>query len=257
MSVTYENVLKNLGFSSDEAEVYKGLLQLGTQPASIVARHLGKKRTTVRVYLEHLVKEGFARFHWKGGAQYFTAEKPEEALESLRQNKIKMMKEFDANIGAFSAVIPELASLTRQNVPLPKISFYEGAQNLKKMYLDILTSKTEVLCLSSIEDLLDLFGKQYDQWFVRKRAKKRIPLRYIAKASSAEKLESKKDSKYLRRSRHFSSISFDISNEINIYDGKVSIITLKNERIGLLIQSDEIYRSMKILFELLWKTARL
>ncbi|MEK9133124.1 MAG: helix-turn-helix domain-containing protein [Patescibacteria group bacterium] len=254
--MTYENALKNLGFSSDEADVYKGLLQLGTQPASIIARHLGKKRTTVRVYLEHLVKEGFARFHWKGSTQYFTAEKPEEALESLHQNKARMVKEFNQNIRAFSAAIPELTSITRQDVPLPKITFYEGAQNLKKMYLNILTSKTEVLALSSIEDLLDLFGKQYDKWFVKKRAQKRIPLRYIAKESPVEKQEEKKDPKFLRKSRHFPAGSFDISNEINIYDGKVSIITLKNEKIGLLIQSDEIYRSMKILFELLWKTAR-
>ena len=49
---------------------------------------------------------------------------------------------------------------------------------------------------------------------------------------------------------------FSFANEINIYDGKVSIITLKNEKIGLLIQSQEIYHSMKVIFELLWKMGK-
>ena len=60
----------------------------------------------------------------------------------------------------------------------------------------------------------------------------------------------------MRASRHLPAGIFDISNEINIYDGKVSIITLKNEKIGVLIQSQEIYNSMKVMFEVLWKSAK-
>lgn len=251
----YKNVLKNLGCSSEEVDVYTTLLQLGTQPASVVARNLDKKRTTVRVYLEHLTKEGFARFNWKGKTQYFTAEKPEEILKNLHHNKIKASERWDENIRAFSAILPELTSIVRQDVNVPKVTYYEGIQDLKRMYIDTLQSKTEILCLSSFADLLDLFGKQYDQWYVKKRIKNDIFLRYIAKDTLLERQETKKDKKYLRQSRHLSAKLFDISNEINIYDGKVSIITLKNEKIGVLIESKEIYHSMKVMFEILWKTA--
>lgn len=251
----YENVLKNLGWSSEEIDVYTALLRLGTQPASIVANHLEKKRTTIRVYLEHLAKEGFVRFHWKGKTQYFTAEKPEEALETLRHNKTKVVDRWDQHIRAFSAVLPELTSIARQDLNIPKITYYEGIHDLKRMYVDSLTSTTEILCLSSVEDLWDLFGKEYDKWYVKKRIKNNISLRYLAKDTSFELIEAKKDKKYLRQSRHLPAKLFDISNEINIYDGKVSIITLKNEKIGVLIQSKEIYHSMKVMFEALWKTA--
>lgn len=252
----YAEVLKNLGWSSEEVDVYIALLRLGTQPASVIARTLGKKRTTVRVYLEHLTKEGFLRFHWKGRTQYFTAEKPEQALDSLKYNKNKLIQQVDKNIRAFSAVLPELTSIVRHDVNIPKVTYYEGIHDLKRMYVDSLTSKTEILCLSSVEDLWYLFGKQYDQWYVKKRIKRKIPVRYIAKDTLFEKQETKKDKKYLRQSRHLPAKLFDISNEINIYDGKVSIITLKNEKIGVLIQSQEIYHSMKVMFEALWKTAR-
>ena len=250
----YQKVLQNLGWSSEEVDVYTALLQLGTQPASVIARHIEKKRTTVRVYLEHLAKEGFVRLNWKGRTQYFTAEKPEEAITALEHTKTKTIEKLDRNIKAFSAILPELTSIVREDVRLPKVTFYEGIHDLKRMYTDSLTSKTEILCLSSMEDLWDLFGQQYDQWYVKKRLQKAIPVRYIAKDSALERKEAKKDKKYLRKSRHLPADIFNISNEINIYDGKVSIITLKSEKIGILIQSDEIYNSMKAIFEVLWKT---
>lgn len=252
----YAAVLKNIGWSEEEVETYVTLLRLGTQPASVVARTLGKKRTTVRVYLEHLTKEGFVRFHWRGRTQYFTAEKPEQALDALKLNKTKMIEQMDEHIRTFGRVLPELTSLIRHDVTIPKVTYYEGVHELKRMYIDSLTSKTEILCLSSVEDLWDLFGKQYDSWYVKKRTKLKIPVRYIAKNTSLEREETKKDKKYLRKSRHLPAALFDISNEINIYDGKVSIITLKNEKIGILIQSKEIYHSMKVMFEALWKTAK-
>ncbi|MEK7524263.1 MAG: helix-turn-helix domain-containing protein [Patescibacteria group bacterium] len=251
----YENVLKNLGWSAEEVDVYTTLLHLGTQPASIVARHLNKKRTTIRVYLEQLVKKGFVRYTWRGKAQYFTAKKPDESLESLQHHKAKAIQSWDNDIRAFSGIVPELTSIVRQDVNIPKVTYYEGIHELKRMYIDSLTSNTEILCLSSVEDLWDLFGKEYDHWYVTKRTKRGIPVRYIAKDTPLERKETKKDKKYLRQSRHFPVNIFDISNEINIYDGKVSIITLKNEKMGVLIQSQEIYHSMKVMFEILWQTA--
>lgn len=250
----YENVLKNLGWSPEEIEVYMSLLQLGIQPASVIARFLGKKRTTVRVYLEQLVKEGFVRFYWRGKTQHFTAKNPEESLEALEYKKTKTIERWDKNIRSFSAIMPELTSLVRQDVSVPKVTYYEGIHELKRMYIDTLTSKTEILCLSSIEDLWDLFGKEYDQWYIKKRIKNDILVRYLSKDTPLERQEAKKDKKYLRQSHHLPAKLFDISNEINIYDGKVSIITLKNEKIGILIQSQEIYHSMKVVFEVLWKT---
>ncbi|MBP9718299.1 hypothetical protein KBD59_03315 [Candidatus Gracilibacteria bacterium] len=252
----YQQVLKNLGWSAEQIDVYTALLQLGTQPASVLARHLEKKRTTVRVYLEQLAQDSFVRITWKGRTQYFTAEKPDEALESLRQHKTKALEKWDRNISAFSHILPELTSITRKDMNLPKVTFYEGTHDLKRMYADSLTSKTEILCLSSVEDLWDLFGKEYDQWYVKRRVKSKIACRYISKNTPFEREEAKKDKKYLRSSHHLTANLFDISNEINIYDGKVSIITLKSEKIGILIQSEEIYHSMKVIFEILWKTSK-
>lgn len=248
------SLLEQLGWKPDEAAVYTTLLQLGTQPASIVARQIKKKRTTVRVYLEKLIQSGFVDFHWKGRTQYFNAKTPQDAVHTLENNKKNIIRKLDNNIRAFSTFLPQLTALIGMNTNMPKITYHEGAQHLKKMYTDSLNSKTEILCFSSVQDLWDLFGKKYDKWYVQKRVKNKIPLRYIAPDTLVEKQESKKDKKYLRESRHLPESIFKITNEILIYDAKVAFITLKNEKIGVLIDNKEIYQSMKILFEALWLT---
>jgi len=250
------NTLKNIGLKRDEIETYLMLLKLNSQPASIIARNLNKKRTTIRGHLEKLKSLGLARMYWKGKTQYFTPEKPEDCIENLKAKKRVKIQELDENIKSFKSIIPELLSFTRTDQIIPKITYYEGIEDLKNMYKDSLTSQTEILCLSSIEDLLELFGQKYDNWYVNKRVKNKIPVRYIAKSTKTEKLEAKKDKLLLRKSRHISPKIFDISNEINIYNGKVSIITLKNEKIGVIIQSQEIYNTMKIIFETLWANGK-
>lgn len=248
----FQNTLAQIGLKPPEIETYTTLLKLGGQPASVIAKKLKVPRTTMRVYLEHLNKKGFVKVSWKGRVQIFNPEKPKQVLENLKQQKIESIEDMDQNMRAFSAVMPELSSLVGESRFLPKVTFYEGTNQLKQMYKDSLTSKTEILCLSSIEDLWDLFGKEYDAWYVKKRAKNQIPLRYIAHDSPAEREEIKKNKGHLRESKLLPKGLMDFSNEINIYDNKVSIITLKTEKIGLLIESKEIYQSMKSIFEALW-----
>ncbi|MFH0820314.1 MAG: helix-turn-helix domain-containing protein [Candidatus Peregrinibacteria bacterium] len=252
----YETVLQSIGLRLNEAKAYVTLLHLGAQPASTIARHLKLKRTTVRVYLEHLVKLGLLKVTSKGRTQFFTAETPEEVMRSLEAQKNRMMEEWDRKMRAFSAIIPELTSIARKDVYVPKVTFYEGLDQLKRMYMDSLGAKTEILCLSKVQDMWDLFGKEYDQWYVKKRVKNKIPVRYIATDTLIEKEERKKDKYFLRESRLISPNLLDISNEMNIYDDKVSIITLKEEKIGVLIQSKEIVHSMKVIFENLWRSGR-
>lgn len=248
--------LKQIGLSDDEVDTYLCLLKLGAQPASTIARSNNKKRTTVRGHLEKLKKIGLARMYWKGKTQYFVPEKLENCILNLKAKKTIQLQEWDKNIKSFKEIIPELLNFVRPEPIIPKITYYEGIEDLKNMYKDSLSSKTEILCLSSIDDLIELFGLKYDTWYVKKRVKNKIPLRYIAKSSKSEIEETKKDKDLLRKSKHISNKIFDISNEINIYDGKVSIITLKNEKIGVIIQSKEIYNTMKIIFETLWQQAK-
>ena len=252
----YEKVLTKLGLKTTEINAYVNLLSLGTQPASVLARHMNVPRTTMRVYLERLKNLGFVRMNWKNKIQYFTPEKPDQVIQNLEHKRESYVEKVNKNLNAFSAIMPELSTITTKDHNLPKVTFFEGSSEIKRMYQDSLTSESEIMCISSVEDLWDLFGKKYDDWYVTKRVKNNIPVRYVAKNTAAEKKERTKDKKFLRKSKLISEKLFTFSNEINIYDGKVSIITLKEEKIGVLIESKEIYHSMKAIFEILWLSGR-
>jgi hypothetical protein len=47
------------------------------------------------------------------------------------------------------------------------------------------------------------------------------------------------------------------NNEINVYDDKVSIVSLaKNEMLGVIIESHEIAKTMKSIFQMAWKAGK-
>lgn len=250
----YEYAMAKIGFKKPEIKIYATLLKLGEQSASSIAQSVKLPRTTVRTYLENLNKQRFVKVKQRGRTQIFSAEKPDQALENLKYRKMEVIEKMDEQMRAFSAVIPELNSITNENISLPKVKFYRGMTELKQMYYDSLNSETEILCFSSIQDLNYIFGKVGH--YRNKRAKKRISLRYLAQDCPEEHEERKADEALYREGRLINPKLFNIKNEINIYDNKVSIITLKEERMGMLIESREFYESMKNIFEMLWAMAK-
>ena len=47
----------------------------------------------------------------------------------------------------------------------------------------------------------------------------------------------------------------DFSNEINIYDNKVAIISFKDDLIGMIIESSEIADTQRTIFKMVWEFA--
>ena len=61
------------------------------------------------------------------------------------------------------------------------------------------------------------------------------------------------DQQYYRKMRLIPEDQFNFTNEINIYDDKVSIISFKDELIGMIIESNEISSSQRAIFDMCWK----
>ena len=92
---------------------------------------------------------------------------------------------------------------------------------------------------------------------MEKRAEKGIFLRGIAPKDSSGLRVQSEDKKYHRQLRLLKSELFDFTNEINIYDDKVSIISFKDELIGMIIESHEISNSQRAIFNLCWQFAEI
>lgn len=237
-----KNILRNYGLSDKENEVYLASLELGEATGFQVYKKTSLKKPTVYYILDDLRKRGMVSLSSKGKKKFFVAEDPQ-----------KLRKKLEEKLSSFDEILPQLRSIYNVPTSKPKLRFYEGKEGLKEVYDDTLRYKSEILAFAS-EGIIKVLGKEYTDHYISKRVKNGIPLRGIV--PNTEDFERS----YLRNNiAHFRSVKtidpkkYNFPIEINIYSNKVALISFKDE-IGLIIESDEITKMMKMLFEFFWKT---
>ncbi|MBI4975180.1 hypothetical protein HZC20_00745, partial [Candidatus Peregrinibacteria bacterium] len=220
-------ILTKIGLTDKEAKVYLAAVESGTAPVSTIAKIAQINRISSYDVLEKLKQKGLISYFTKKKIKFFTGLKPEILVE-----------EFEKKAHDLKKALPKLKILTGETSH-PKVRYFEGLEGIKAIYLDTLTSKTEILNYSNSYEIRKIWPK-YDEEYVEKRAHKKIYLRGICPRDKAGELVHSADKKYYRELRLVPSDQFDFTNEINIYDNKVAIISFKDELIGMIIESTEI-----------------
>lgn len=241
---TIVHIFKQIGLSDKEAKVYLACIEKGSSPVSHIAESAKINRVTTYSILEKLIQKGLVSFFSKKKIKYFTAADPEIVVE-----------EYEKRAKELKSVLPDLKRLTGQTQH-PQIRFFEGIEGIKTIYADTLTSKSEILNYSNSNEIRKHWP-DYDEEYVKKRAKKKIFLRGVAPKDRAGEKVHKEDAKYYRQMRLLPESQFDFSNEINIYDNKVAIISFKDELVGMIIESNEISNSQRAIFNMCWQYAEI
>jgi sugar-specific transcriptional regulator TrmB len=236
-------ILISLGLTDKESKVYLAATEAGTSPVSQIAQKAGINRVTTYDILEKLKQRGLISHFTKKQIKYFTATKAETLLE-----------EFEKRTNSLRVALPKLKKLTGETAH-PRVRYFEGLEGIKAIYADTLTSKTEILNYSNSEEIRKNWPK-YDTEYVEKRAKKKILLKGICHDEHGKKVH-ELDQKYFREMRLLDPTQFNFTNEINIYDDKVAIISFKDELIGMIIESAEIANSQRAIFDMCWKFAKI
>ena len=130
----------------------------------------------------------------------------------------------------------------------PKIRFYEGVEGLKQVYDDTLTAKHGILACSTYEDMHKVLPNYFPGYY-EKRAKKNIFARGIVPDTPLSRERRIRDPQEARELAFVSQKDFPIPTEIDIYDNKVMIASWK-EKLGVIIESQEIADTLKSIFEL-------
>ncbi|MBI4262719.1 hypothetical protein HY624_04315 [Candidatus Uhrbacteria bacterium] len=238
------------GLTENELRVYQALLDLGTARVSTISKRANLNRTTSYDILNRLMLHGLvAPASGVGSRKQYTAEHPVQLTHHLnrQQRTIELLRE----------KIPELALLYK-TIKKPSIKFFEGTEGLKQIFLESLTSKTEILAILDVEawDVPDLtaWGKNYNHM----RAQQKLHERILA-------LETPKTVQWLThypttlkytKYKFIPQGTFPFFNaEVNIYENKVLIaLPQKPNRMGILIQSEELATIFRTMFELVWRS---
>lgn len=238
-----KEVLKQLNIGGNKADVYLACLEMGGATAYSISKKTGIKKPTVYDILDQLVGEGLVYKSIKKAVKYFYPSDPEKLLRQIREKEHKLI-----------SILPALEELYNSPKSKPLIRYFEGREGIKEMYEDSLKSlkKGDEILAYVGNDVLS-YIPDYAEDYVRRRIEKGIKLRGIYRKSP--KVLKYTNQEQLREAKILDERIFPVNNEINIYGNKTAIASYGNEMFGMIIESAEIARSQKAVFELAWKGA--
>lgn len=239
-------ILMQIGYPRKQAIVYMATLELGIAPVSVIARKAKLLRSTTLSVLQKLSERGIAEYYLRKRTRYYSVIHPKALYE---HHHIALEEWKDA--------LPQITAISNQIVHKPKITFYEGHADLKRLYLDILTSKSEILNYFQPDTTLRYFP---EKWFrqnaLSERIKRKIPARVIMPDSSRSRAFLQRAKSELRNARLMRDSSSYFKNEVFIYDNKVSTFSF-DEDFAFLIESNDVAETQRTIFNLAWNSAGL
>lgn len=243
MPNTLLSVLTNIGLTKKEASVYLANLELGTALASEIAQKSNLNRVTTYDILQKLIQEGLVSSQVTNKVKTFTAIEPDLLRLEVRKHYMDLK---DA--------LPEFRRIQGKSSH-PHIHYYEGLEAVKKIYSDTLSSRTEILNYADSKSIRKFWSK-YDDEYVKARVKEKIYLRGIAPLDEYGEAVAEQNESMYREIRLVKAGHYAFSNEINIYDDKVGIISFsKNTVMGMLIESEEVANTQRAIFMMAWEFA--
>ncbi len=237
-----ELALKEYGLTDKEIKVYLELLPLGSINLQEIAKRIDLPRTTIYNTLNYLHQKGLVSKIIKKRVTYFDATEPEKLIEDINQKKDLLLKS-----------LPELKSLKSILKKNSKAEIYEGTKGISKILTDVFNVKQEVCYFGSYTLSVDILKHIPDH--VRSiRLERKIPAKIIIEPYDEPTFKTKQYKK-ITKMKFLPSMK-DFPCMIFVYGDKVAIYTLKNDLVGIIIENQEVARSMKLVFEMYWKMAK-
>jgi HTH-type transcriptional regulator, sugar sensing transcriptional regulator len=247
-----KETLCQIGFTHNEAKIFIALVELGPQPANIISRKTGLKRTTVYPIIKNLEKKSLISSFLKDGVAFFSVNNLKNLLEYVGRKR----RLLDHHRDFVLDILPRMELLRGKSFMQPRVHFFEGKAGVENVMNDSLDSSGPIYCITSIEKWLNSDLQDFVQNYTDIRLfDKKIPLQGIAQDTEEAR-------RFLNLDNPFTSFRFvddadDLFDNItNIYDNKVAIVCPERDyEFGVLIESEEFAKTQKSIFKLAWKGA--
>jgi sugar-specific transcriptional regulator TrmB len=245
-----EELLKKIGLSDKEIKVYLVTLRLGSQPASVIAKHSQINRATVYDIFAQLIKKGLASKIDKGAAIYFQILDPNNLINYLERDKNEYIRKIEKEKNELAEILPAIKSLENPFSTKPKVQFYEGEKGVREAYETTLKSTEPIRAYANVEEMHLGLPNFFPEYYAR-RKNADIHIRAICPDNELSLERKTHDAEELREIKLVDRGKYSFSPEINIYDNKILIASWR-EKMAILIESQEIADLHKKMYDLLW-----
>ncbi|MCF7834872.1 hypothetical protein K9M48_02335 [Candidatus Gracilibacteria bacterium] len=241
------STLQSYGFSDKEAKVYLITLELGSSPASTIARNTAIKRVTVYTILKDLKAKGAITEASKDGVAIFSAISPSVLMSSL-----------ESKYEDFKSKLPDfLAIAEKYDNNKPKVQFFEGIEGVKKMYNELLGSKNHIIrSFLGTHEVSQSLKDYLNKSFVPLRVSHKIKAKVILCQSPDNKEYHQTNKKNLIESLFIDHDIFHLPCGIDIHSGnKVSFLMFSDQEMsGLIVTSSKLHDTLASVFDFIWET---
>ncbi|MDB5190029.1 MAG: transcriptional regulator TrmB [Parcubacteria group bacterium] len=245
-----KEALISLGLPQKEAAVYLALLELGRSSVSQISRKAAVNRATGYVILDSLITKGLVSISGKEPKQEYVAESP-DALPQLFKNQQEEARSKEVRAQELSL---ELKSIQKVG-DRPRVRFYEGTDGIKSVFEDSLTATSgKIIAFTSIEDQHVSIPNYFPEYYQRRKRNKIFMRSIFPDTPMGAERQSANEDEY-RESVLVPAETYGIHPAINVYDNKLMIASFR-EKLGIIIESEEIADAMKKIFELAWLGAK-
>lgn len=252
-------VLRRIGLSEQEAEIYLVCLTLGSKTAKEIAKKTGLSLKATLSVMQGLLEKGLLAKHIQQQITYFNAVSPECLFDLISRR----YQELESSRKILEDHLPQFESLMNPYSPIPKVRIYEGLKGIERVMDDTLTASEPLRTYSNIDAWFTHEDtKDYILRYAKQRVyNKKLPLRGIALDTPIARryLEHDypviKSNPQISRARWLPKDSGAFSTETNIYDNKIAIACLgKNALLGIIIESSLIAQTQKSIFDAAWNS---
>jgi sugar-specific transcriptional regulator TrmB len=243
--------LEGFGLSSAEIRVYLALLELGAQPASIVARKAGLKRGHAYNVLAVLMEKGVVQEFVKKGVRIFTCCSPTGLLSLLEQRA----EDLESKKRSLLESLPLLEGIIHPLAVQPKVRFFQGIEGIKEIYEDTLRFPDQNLY--AVGDFEHYFPRQnspeLNDWmweYCNRRAKAGIHYIGIINKSDTSDLAFKRRKGQKRTFKMLRGV--DLPVEVNIYGDRVAVISSSRDMVGLIVEDKPTADTLRNFHQAVW-----
>ena len=239
------NLIKDAGFTEKEAQVYLALLEAGRAAVSRIADATNLKRPTVYVTLKCLAERGYA------------SKIPNKKIETYNAGDPAILgAQLSTTAKHFLEMLPYMQSLQKRTGKHPKITYHDTEEAVWNIYKEQGFS-SDVCIITSYARLLHFFPRAAEEW-IRNSEKGIYPLKNSRHIIA-------NDSEDIQIAKRLATAGHDVKSiastdahavDLALYGNKLSITLIEKEPFIVVIESDELVRSMRGIFEIIWKTGK-
>lgn len=251
-----EDIFDILGHSEAETNIYLLLQKHGTSTGGQVAEYAGCPRPTAYKHLEKLARNGLVAKSSRRGVKLFSAAPPEK-IKILYTQKIKKLTDQSSKV---DQVVEKLSAQTKDMPSKPKMTFFEGKNEIESALLDMLLyPDITTRSFWSAHSAISAVSEDFWWYFNKERIQKNIQINGLwpqGRDINLLKYPFQGSHPLLKRDIRIAPAEFDTLMSSRIYANKVLSFSSEIENFCFIIESTEYVNMLSTLHQTIWNISK-